>query len=136
MSSVVCVDCGSKRLERTLCDFGCPHYNCLDCGDRRLSLNDIVSFCLLVNKSKKPRVSSRIYETGNSYGPRIEAQNHNTFFTGQDTPPCALPRREPPLGEGPYSDLYHFTIYSDRKIAEESIQSWLDRWYIDHKKEL
>jgi hypothetical protein len=84
----------------------------------------------------KPRFSSRIYETGNSFGPRIEAQNHNSFVTIQNTAPCALPRREPPLDEGPYKDLYHFTIYSDRKLTEECIQDWLDRWYGDHKKEL
>ncbi len=49
-----CVDCASKRKESTMCDCGCPHYNCLDCRDRRLARSDIVSFCLLVNKSKKP----------------------------------------------------------------------------------
>lgn len=32
-----CVDCASKRKESTMCDCGCPHYNCLDCRDRRLA---------------------------------------------------------------------------------------------------
>ena len=130
-----CIVCGSKRQERTLCDFGCPHYYCLDCRDRRLNQSDIVSFCLLVNKSKKPRFSNRIYKTGHSYGPRIEARNQNIFFTCQDSP-CTLTKREPSIGDGPYSDLYHFTIYSDRKLTEQCIQEWLDRWYLEHKKEL
>ena len=60
MSSVVCVVCESKRQESTLCDFGCLHYYCLDCADRRLARSDIVSFCLLVNKSKKPRHSKAL----------------------------------------------------------------------------
>jgi hypothetical protein len=108
--SMKCVDCGSQMLESIPCDFGCPHYNCLDCHDMRLARNDIISFCLLVNKSKKPRFFSRIYESGNLYGPRIEAQNHNSFFTKQDAPPCTLKKRETPLGEGPYSDSTCITL--------------------------
>ena len=129
-----CVICGNKRQEITSCDFGCLHYNCLNCRDIRLAQSDIVSFCLLVNKSKKARFFTRIYKTGHSYGPRIEAQTHNNIFL--DTPLCVLTRREPPIGNGPYSDLYHFTIYSDRKLTEQCVQDWLDRWYTDHKKEL
>ena len=134
--SMKCVDCGSQRLESIPCDFGCPHYNCLDCRARHLARNDTISFCMLVNKDKKVRFSSRIYITGHTYGQRIEATHHNIFFTKEDTSTCALPRREPSLGEGLYSQLYHFTIYSNRKLTEDNIKEWLNRWYLEYKKDL
>ena len=131
-----CVDCGSQKFECINCDFGCPHYNCLDCCDRRLARNDTISFCMLVNKTKQIRVSSRIYITGHPYGSRIEATHHDVFKLGDMDDYCILPRRKSSLGDGINSQLYHFTIYDDRKLTEENIQEWLDMWYGDHKKDL
>ena len=129
-----CVDCGSQRFECIQCDFGCQHYNCLDCCGRRLGRNDTISFCMLVNKDKLNMVSSRIFITGHSYGPRIEATHHDFFKLG-DNICCILPRRESSLGDGINNQLYHFTIYDDRKLTEENIQEWLDKWYLEYKKD-